>query len=312
MKKRVASCGLSALGLAALACAAPAFGAPAFGASASAALASSDAAAGVAAFRHGRFAEAYDAWTAAAAAGDARAARYLGVMYDTGEGVRQDQRRAVAWYRRAAALGDPAAMFNVGVSYDSGIGVGRDHREAARWYGRAASRHHGRAEYDLALMYRAGDGVPRSPAAAARLFQAAARDGVGAASAYLPRPLPDRPRRSAAPAPTPDPPDDDGPFLQAQRALLSRRPQEAAEAVVLFRQAAAAPGPAAAPALYDLGWCYENGVGVPADPSRAYQSYVRAAAVTDDHDLRDLAEGAAVALHAPSTAAPPAAVPPGR
>ena len=259
-----------------------------------AAPARADVSAGLADFRRGRFAEAYEALTAAAIAGDARAARYVGVMYDTGEGVRQDRREAVEWYRRAAALGDPVGMFNVAVSYDSGVGIGRDHRQAARWYARAAALHDGRAEYNLALMYRSGDGVPRSPAQAERLFRAAARDGASAGDAQLPRPPADATRRLV----THSAPDDDTAFLQAQRALLSRQPRETADAVVLFRQAAAARGPAAALALYDLGWCYENGIGVAADTAQAYALYVRAAAVTDDHTLRELAETGAVALRA--------------
>ncbi len=257
---------------------------------------------GLADFRQGRFAEAYEALTTAAIGGDARAARYVGVMYDTGEGVRQDRVEAVEWYRRAAALGDPVAMFNVAVSYDSGVGIDRDHRQAAHWYGRAAVLHDSRAEYNLALMYRSGDGVPRSSVKAERLFQSAARDGATAADAYLPRPAADATRKLV----THSAPGDDAAFLQAQQALLSRRPQETANAVVLFRQAAAAGGPAAALALYDLGWCYENGIGVAADPAQAYALYVRAAAVTDDHALRGLAETGAVALHARPS------VPPGR
>ena len=266
------------------------FGTPAF----------ADVATGLADFRHGRFAEAYQAWIAAEQAGDARAARYLGVMYDTGEGVRQDRSQAVRWYRVAAGLGDPAAMFNVGVAYDSGTGIRRDPQEAARWYRRAAARHFGRADYDLALMYRSGDGVPRSTIEATRFFRAAAQDGISAANAHLPQTVSARmqpePRDESHRLVTHVVPNDDAAFLQAQRALLSRQPQETADAISLFRQAASEGGPAAALALYDLGWCYENGVGVSTNRSQAYALYIRAAAETDDHGLRDLAEAGAVAL----------------
>ena len=281
-----------------------------------AAPARADMSAGVAAglldFRNGRMAEAYQAFSAAAVAGDAQAARFLGVMYDTGEGVRQNGAEAVEWYRRAAALGDPVAMFNVGVSYDAGNGVPRNHRAAASWYGRAAALHHGRAEYDLALMYRSGDGVPRSPGEAVRLFRAAAGDGIDAARPYLPKPYLPGPARGARPPAgtvhgtvTHGVPGDDVALLQAQQALLSRQPREAATAAALFRQAADAGGPGAALAMYDLGWCYENGIGLPADRSRAYALYVRAAAVTDDRGIRDLAETGAVAVRASPAAASP-------
>lgn len=250
-----------------------------------------DDAAGLAAFRNGAFAEAYQAWSAAAQAGDARAARFLGVMYDTGEGVRQDPVEALQWYRRAADLGDRVGMFNVAVSCDAGTAGRQDKAEAAQWYARAAARHHGRAEYNLALMYEAGDGVRRSHVKAIRLFTAAERDGISAAASHLPAQ-----GRVTVGAP---PPVEDTEFLQAQRALLSRDPQETATAITLFRQIAAGGGAAAPMARYDLGWCYENGVGVGADRDQAYILYLQAARQTDDPGLRALAQSTALGLHAP-------------
>lgn len=254
------------------------------------AYAHADAMAGIDAFRSGAFAEAYRSWQDASDAGDARASRFLGVMYDTGEGVPQDHRQALEWYRKAADRGDKVAMFNVAVLYDAGAdGVPKDRREAARWYGLAAERRDGRAEYNLALMLAAGDGVPRDQARAQRLFADAARDGIVAASAHLRHPLP-WVAMQAAPS---DP--DDAAFGQAQRALLSRKPQEKADAAALFRRAAAGHGPAASLAQYDLAWCTENGIGTPVDLGQAYRLYLEAAAGTGNIGLHQLA--VAGALH---------------
>lgn len=120
-------------------------------------------------------------WQAAALAGDPQAALYLGVMYDTGQGVGQDYGQALAWYQRAAEAGSASGMFNVGVMYDAGRGVARDPAEAARWYARAAAKGYGRAEYNLALLYQSGLGVQRDPGRARQLFQSAARHGIAAA-----------------------------------------------------------------------------------------------------------------------------------
>lgn len=255
------------------------------------ALAHADDAAGVAAFRQGRFAEAYQAWSASAAAGDGRAARFIGVMYDTGEGVLQNRDRALAWYRRAADLGDPVGMFNVAVLYDSGNGLPRDAAEAARWYSRAARLHDGRAEYDLALMYSAGDGVARDPAEARRLFAASARDGISAGAQRVSNRM-----RVGQAQRTHDA--EDVAFIAAQRALLSRDPQQTAAAATLFHVAALRGGPAAALAQYDLAWCYEMGVGTSPDREQAYRWYLHAAAQTSDPALRELAESSALDLHA--------------
>lgn len=243
---------------------------------------------GIEAFRSGAFAEAYRSWHDASDAGDARASRFLGVMYDTGEGVPQDHRQALEWYRKAADRGDKVAMFNVAVLYDAGAdGVPKDRHEAARWYGHAAERHDGRAEYNLALMLTAGDGIPRDSVRAQRLFAEAARDGVEAASAHLRHPV--RVATNTVPA---DP--EDAAFGQAQRALLSRQPQEKADAAALFRRAAAGHGPAASLAQYDLAWCTENGIGTPVDREQAYRLYLEAAAGTSNIGLHQLAEAGAL------------------
>ena len=244
---------------------------------------------GIAAFRSGAFAEAYQTWRTAADAGDGAAARFIGVMYDAGEGVPQDQRQALQWYRRGADLGDRVAMFNVAVLYDAGRGVARDHAQATQWYARAARLHEGRAEYNLALMAAAGDGMPRNPGLARRLFADAARDGISAAAARVPAAMP--PRRAVG---RPDPAE--ATFAEAQQALLSRDAAAKATAVSLFRRAAEGQGPAASMAQYDLAWCTENGIGTTQDREQAYRLYLRAAAGTGDTNLRQLAEAGALHL----------------
>ena len=38
-------------------------------------------------------------------------------MYDNGDGVPQDYKEAVKWYRLAAEQGDAAAQYNLGIMY---------------------------------------------------------------------------------------------------------------------------------------------------------------------------------------------------
>ncbi len=112
---------------------------------ASAATGHADTAPGLADFREGRFAEAFEAWRTAAAAGDARGALYVGVLYDTGLGVTQDYGEAAAWYRRAAEAGNAAGAFNMGVLEDAGLGRPKNPQQAADWYAHAADQGFGRA-----------------------------------------------------------------------------------------------------------------------------------------------------------------------
>jgi TPR repeat protein len=46
-----------------------------------------------------------------------------GLMYDKGQGVRQDHAAAASWYRKAAEQGIANAQFNLGIMYDNGEGV---------------------------------------------------------------------------------------------------------------------------------------------------------------------------------------------
>jgi TPR repeat protein len=100
----------------------------------------------------------------------------LGILYYSGNGVRQDYYRAYQWIRAAADQGHVAAMFNMGVLYFNGqgmnprwmsfwplnlINMSSNMQEAARWYQQAANLGHGGASFNLATMYRDGFGVER-------------------------------------------------------------------------------------------------------------------------------------------------------
>jgi uncharacterized protein len=72
--------------------------------------------------------------------GDPRAETTLGVMYDEGHGVPQDDAEAVKWYRLAANKGYAQAQFNLGVMYARGEDGPQDNVTAHMWFNLAASR----------------------------------------------------------------------------------------------------------------------------------------------------------------------------
>lgn len=72
--------------------------------------------------------------------GDAAAQYNLGVMYDQGQGVRQDYVQAVQWYRKAAEQGHAVAQYNLGSMYDQGQGVRQDYAQAVGWFRKAAEQ----------------------------------------------------------------------------------------------------------------------------------------------------------------------------
>ena len=55
-------------------------------------------------------------------------------MYDNGEGVPQDYKEAVKWYRLSAEQGDASAQYNLGLMYSNGQGVPQDYVSAHMWF----------------------------------------------------------------------------------------------------------------------------------------------------------------------------------
>ena len=207
------------------------------------------------------------AWRAAGAEiraraeqGDAGAQFTLGGRYFNGEGVPQDDREAVRWWRRAAeqghapaqnslrraaVLGDAHAQFILGRMYDLGRGVPRDDREAERWYRLAADLGYAQAQFILGRMYDhgrgagvLGHGVPEDDREAVRWHRLAADQGHAGARFDL------------------------GVAYAYGRGV----PQDDREAVRWYRLAADQGFPSAQAAL---GFMYANGRGVPQDDREA-------------------------------------------
>ena len=114
---------------------------------------------GLTAAQSGDFATALKEWKPLAEKGDVDAQTNLGLMYQNGWGVPQDDKEAVYWYKLAAEQGDAKAQYNLGVMYDVGEGVPEDDKEAVRWYTLAAEQEHAKAQYNLGVMYALGEGV---------------------------------------------------------------------------------------------------------------------------------------------------------
>ena len=120
-----------------------------------------------------------------AEAGDVISQFNLGVMYDTGEGVTEDDAEAVKWYRKAAEQGDAEAQYALGVMYGNGKGVAEDYAEALKWYRMAAEQGQAKAQFSLGVMYAKGEGVLKNAAAAVKWFRMAAEQGYARAQYFL-------------------------------------------------------------------------------------------------------------------------------
>jgi len=111
--------------------------------------------------------------------GDVRAQYNLGAMYARGDGIPEDNKEAVKWWRKAAKEGDARSQFNLAVRYTYGKGVDRDAKEALRWYRKAAMQGHADAQNNLGLMYDNGEGVLEDDVTAYAWYNiAAANEGA--------------------------------------------------------------------------------------------------------------------------------------
>lgn len=122
-------------------------------------------------------------------AGNSIAQVRLGTLYYLGQGVPEDEKQAVYYWKKAASQGSADAMFHLGSAYLFGNQAARTvpdpDREAATWYFQAASAGHAEAQYHLGLLFLAGKGVIDSRVEATRWFRKAASQGHNEAKKAL-------------------------------------------------------------------------------------------------------------------------------
>jgi len=124
--------------------------------------------------------ESADWFLRAAEQGSVEAQYLLGEMYRDGEGVPQDQRKAMEWLTRAAEQGHIGAQKEVADMYYTGDALLQYYSEAAEWYEKAAQGGDADAQHRLGLMYRDGRGVRQDiNEAMVWLTKAAERGKVG-------------------------------------------------------------------------------------------------------------------------------------
>jgi TPR repeat protein len=109
--------------------------------------------------------------------GDANAQFSLGLMYNLGRGVPQDDAQAATWYRKAADQGLADAQDNLGFAYAKGRGIPQDYAQAIVWFRKAAEEGLADAQNNLGISYERGLGVPQDFVQSHLWFNLAASQG---------------------------------------------------------------------------------------------------------------------------------------
>ncbi len=110
---------------------------------------------------------------------------YLGEMYNDGEGVDQNHKTAAFWFQKAAHQHHAAAGIQLAWMYHYGIGIEQDHEKSAQCYWMAHTKEHESAAFYLGVMYENGEGVKLDSEQANHWYQISASHGFKAAEDYL-------------------------------------------------------------------------------------------------------------------------------
>ncbi len=96
------------------------------------------------AYNTGDYETAYREWLPLAEKESPAAQFNIGLMFERGEGRKQDFKTAIEWYLRAAENGFGRAQFRLGEIHEAGEGTEQDLIQARKWFAIAAqSRHPG-------------------------------------------------------------------------------------------------------------------------------------------------------------------------
>ena len=182
----------------------------------------------------------------AAQQGYAQAQNYLGICYEDGKGVEQNQEKAFYWYEQAAKQGYDWGQINLANCYDDGDGVEKDEEKAVYWYEQAAKQGNAYAQNRLGICYSNGKGVDQNKEKAFYWYKQAAKQGYAWGQYNLAYCY------------------DDGDGVE----------KDETKAVYWCEQAAKQGN---AVAQNGLGICYANGKGVEQDQEKAIYWYKQAA-----------------------------------
>jgi TPR repeat protein len=121
-----------------------------------------------------------------AAGGDAQSQYLLGLVYQKGDIVRQDHRKAAGYFSQAAEQGHADARYQLACCYFAGAGVEQDNAKARSLLTSSADGGSVEAQYHLAGTYARGKGgVKKNYRKAAYWYDKAARQGHAEAKIHL-------------------------------------------------------------------------------------------------------------------------------
>jgi TPR repeat protein len=112
----------------------------------------------------------------------------LGYLYYTVDMVwtRTTQRQSTSYYKLVAAeQGNVYAGCNLGMMYDNGYGVEQDNEKARKYYILSVEKGYAGAQHDLGILYKLGNGIEQDCSMARHFFTLAVEQGDTGAQVEL-------------------------------------------------------------------------------------------------------------------------------
>ena len=242
------------------------------------------------------FAQAAAWYRKAAEQGQPDAQGNLASLYRDGKGVTRDMGQAVIWYRKAAEQGYAEAERLLGYQYYNGEGAPKDLGQALEWFRKAAVQGDSQAQEYLAILYHKGDGVSQDDQQSRAWLTEAMKNGNTTAQTSLIRMLSPAVKALVSRATRGDKLAieelrglagagnvvaqydlgyllSQGIYRKGSLGDIEILPQDLVNSFEWYRKAA---NQNYGQTEYSLGYCYEYGVGVSQDDSKAVEWYERA------------------------------------
>lgn len=176
--------------------------------------------------------------------GNGNAMLTLGRFYEQGVGTARNYTKALEWYGKAATAGQAEGHYNMGVCYEVGMGAASDMGKAVQSYQKAADLGLALAMYKLSSIYVSGNGVPKDTVKGIAWLDKAANSGMAGAANEL--------------------------GLIYLSGLLGQKKDEK-KALAMFTKAADLGN---LEAIKNIAVIHKDGLGVKADPVKAYTWYL--------------------------------------
>lgn len=142
-------------------------------------------------YKMGQYDKAREIWEALAAKGNTTALINLANLFQQGQGVTEDQKKALALVEKAAELGDARAQYELGIAYEKGGVIARDIEKAGSWLKKSAEQNYGDGQFAYGVLLATGRGkgldkaTPTEKAEALEWLNKAAANGNLEASDYI-------------------------------------------------------------------------------------------------------------------------------